>query len=52
MGQQSRIISHHEIKWGGITGIMFSMVVDKFHKRKMFDPCFRVGATINLKICF
>jgi hypothetical protein len=32
-------------------GVMLSMVVDEFHKGKVFHPCFRVGMAIDLKIC-
>jgi hypothetical protein len=31
---------------------MLSMVMDKFCKRKVFDPCFRVGTTIDSEIRF
>jgi hypothetical protein len=31
-------------------GVMLSMIMDKFCKGKVFDPCFRVGMTVDLKV--
>jgi hypothetical protein len=33
-------------------GIMLLVIMDKFCKRKVFDPCFRVSTTIDLEIHF
>jgi hypothetical protein len=52
MRQRLRIISHHEVEGGGIMGVMLLVVMDKFCKGKMLNPCFRVGATIDPKVHF
>jgi hypothetical protein len=33
-------------------GIMLSVVMDKFCEGEVFDPCFRVGMTIDPEVCF
>jgi hypothetical protein len=43
---------HHEIEWGGITRVVFSVIMDTFCKGKMLNPCFRVSSAIDLKIGF
>jgi hypothetical protein len=43
---------HHEIEWGGITRVVFSVIMDKCCKGKMLNPCFRVSSAIDPKIGF
>jgi hypothetical protein len=33
-------------------GIMLLVIMEKLCKRKVFNPCFRVGMTIDSEICF
>jgi hypothetical protein len=33
-------------------GIMLSVVMDKFCEGKVFNPCFRVGTTIDMEVRF
>jgi hypothetical protein len=33
-------------------GIMLSVIVNKFCKGKVLDPCFRVGSAIDPQVCF
>jgi hypothetical protein len=33
-------------------GIMLLVVMDKFCEGEVFDPCFRVGTTIDPEVCF
>jgi hypothetical protein len=47
-----RLISHHQEERGGIAGVVFSMIVDKFGNGKMFYPFFRVRSAVNAKIGF
>jgi hypothetical protein len=52
MGKQSWVIAHHKVEWGGITGVMLSVVMDKFCEGKMFYPCFRVSTAMDAEVCF
>jgi hypothetical protein len=48
----SRLISHHEEEGGGISGVMFLVVMNEFHHRKMLDPFRRIGSAIDSEIGF
>jgi hypothetical protein len=52
MRDASRFISHHEEEWGGITGVVFSMIVKKSCHRKVLNPIKRCKAAINAEIGF
>jgi hypothetical protein len=52
MRDTSRFISHHEEEWGGVTGIMFSVVVNEFCHRKVLDPIERCRAAIDAEVGF
>jgi hypothetical protein len=52
MRDAPRFISHHEEEWGGIAGIMLSVVVDEFCHRKVLDPIERCRATIDAEVSF
>jgi len=45
-------ITHHEEEWGGVMGVMFSMIIDEFCYRKMFNPIKRYRVTIDVKVSF
>jgi hypothetical protein len=52
MRKRSWVISHHKVEWGGVTGVVLLVVMDKFCKGKMFYPCFRDSTAIDLEIRF
>jgi hypothetical protein len=52
MGNNMGFVSHDETEWGGILGIMFSVVMDKFRDGEVFSPFFWVIAAVDTKISF
>jgi hypothetical protein len=52
MRDASGFISHHEEEWGGIMGVVLSVVMDKFCHGKVLDPIKRCGAAVNAEIGF
>jgi hypothetical protein len=52
MRDASGFIFHHEEEWGGVTRIMFSMIMDKFCHGKVFDPIKRCRAAVDAEVGF
>jgi hypothetical protein len=48
----SGFISHHEEKWGGIMGVVFSMIMNEFCHGKVLDPIKRCRAAVDAKVGF
>jgi hypothetical protein len=48
MRDTSRFISHHEEEWGGVAGVMLSVVMDELCHGKVFYPIKRRGVMHKL----
>jgi hypothetical protein len=48
----SGFISHHKEEWGGIAGIVFSMIMDEFCHGKMLDPIKRCRVAVGVEVSF
>lgn len=51
MGDAMWFISHHE-EGGGVTGIVFSVVVNKLSEWEVLRPFHRIGSAVDAKIGF
>jgi hypothetical protein len=48
----SGFISHHEEEWGGVTGIMFLVIVNEFCHGEVLDLIKRCRAAIDAEVGF
>jgi hypothetical protein len=52
MRDASRFISHHEEEWGGVMGVVFSVIVDEFCHGEVLNPFERCRVAVDVKISF
>ena len=52
VGDSLWFISKHEVEWRFASGGVRAVVVDKFSRRDMVSPCFRVRAAEDAEVGF